>query len=479
MPRSSQHSRHRVAIAAGVAVLGMFVLVSALSCVQGERCFRWGQWNADATAISRPIARESQTILKNAEKSLRLSVDTIPVPDSLVRFRTAVNSALTYQKYLQNWMEVKKFKSVLGIPINALKVSPYSKIWKGKPFAYAPVLMNGSLRLLSVLGDPFLVQVYDFSRGIWEKVTDTKARLNIDKAQLARAYAGAIASMTSLQRTQYELNTRFESEMLGRPVTYMPARQFQDSNSAFVDVPFKEFVKYLADMERKVCGNAVVEQGEACDDGNTKDQDGCSASCQKETVVACTKTLANANFETTVEGGDFGSKLYKTLDPGSTELVGWSIVAASDDRKKSPNPSIEWIGRYWQAAKGEKSVELNGNDAAGIRQTFATVKGKTYVVSFALAGNPEQHLNPPMLYKLTVSAGTTKKIYEFDPSLSTIKDLRFRTETFTFVAEGTETTLAFTSLNVEPDPRSPNAAYGSLYGPVIDDVGMSAYVECR
>jgi cysteine-rich repeat protein len=31
-----------------------------------------------------------------------------------------------------------------------------------------------------------------------------------------------------------------------------------------------------------VCGNAMVEMGEECDDGNTRDNDGCSSQCRYE-----------------------------------------------------------------------------------------------------------------------------------------------------------------------------------------------------
>ena len=31
-----------------------------------------------------------------------------------------------------------------------------------------------------------------------------------------------------------------------------------------------------------MCGNAVLEPGEQCDDGNTRDGDGCSSKCRKE-----------------------------------------------------------------------------------------------------------------------------------------------------------------------------------------------------
>src|SRR5699024_11837435 len=36
-----------------------------------------------------------------------------------------------------------------------------------------------------------------------------------------------------------------------------------------------------------VCGNGIVEDGEACDDGNTTSGDGCSSSCELEDGWDC------------------------------------------------------------------------------------------------------------------------------------------------------------------------------------------------
>jgi cysteine-rich repeat protein len=36
-----------------------------------------------------------------------------------------------------------------------------------------------------------------------------------------------------------------------------------------------------------ICGNGKVEPEEQCDDGNTKNGDGCSSICQKETQGTC------------------------------------------------------------------------------------------------------------------------------------------------------------------------------------------------
>src|SRR5260221_8658517 len=47
------------------------------------------------------------------------------------------------------------------------------------------------------------------------------------------------------------------------------------------------------DMPTKfVCGNGMLEPGEFCDDGNTKDGDGCSGDC----------TMVDPNFDCSVEG---------------------------------------------------------------------------------------------------------------------------------------------------------------------------------
>ncbi|MDF1561509.1 MAG: MopE-related protein [Deltaproteobacteria bacterium] len=50
-----------------------------------------------------------------------------------------------------------------------------------------------------------------------------------------------------------------------------------------------------------VCGNAVVEVGEACDDGNTTAGDGCDATCQWE---PCTDADGDGHEDATCGGDD-------------------------------------------------------------------------------------------------------------------------------------------------------------------------------
>lgn len=45
-----------------------------------------------------------------------------------------------------------------------------------------------------------------------------------------------------------------------------------------------------------MCGNSIVEGGEACDDGNSFSGDGCSSSCQVEPSHACFVNSSLANY---------------------------------------------------------------------------------------------------------------------------------------------------------------------------------------
>lgn len=51
-----------------------------------------------------------------------------------------------------------------------------------------------------------------------------------------------------------------------------------------------------------VCGNGTVESGEECDDGNTKNGDGCSSSCKTETT-SCPEIGSNCSHDSCCNGG--------------------------------------------------------------------------------------------------------------------------------------------------------------------------------
>src|SRR5262249_26366804 len=86
--------------------------------------------------------------------------------------------------------------------------------------------------------------------------------------------------------------------------------------------------------------------------------------------------LVNGSFE---EGPD--AKHFISLDKGSTQIKGWTVTRGQ----------IDYVGTFWKAAHGGRSIDLHGSPGfGGIQQTFATTKGQRYRVTFSLAGTPQR-----------------------------------------------------------------------------------------
>lgn len=151
---------------------------------------------------------------------------------------------------------------------------------------------------------------------------------------------------------------------------------------------------------------------------------------------------SNGSFEDGVNPGVFTQLL-----PGSTNIDDWTVVSGS----------VDYIGTYWVSSDGSRSLDLTGSNGqpGAVSQTFTTVAGHTYVVTFDLAGNPA---GGPVVKTLEVDAGGTPATYTFDTTGRTLTDMGWTEETFTFTATGTSTTLTFTSLD------------SGFFGPALDNV---------
>ena len=157
--------------------------------------------------------------------------------------------------------------------------------------------------------------------------------------------------------------------------------------------------------------------------------------------------FTNGSFESGPAPGSF-----VTLYGGNTGIAGWTVG----------NVSIDYIGSYWQAADGSRSIDLNGLGVGSVSQQFDTVEGQAYRVSFSMAGNPD---NLPYEKILTASAGSVSGLdFSFNTSSAgaTRADMKWTQYFFNFVALGSSTTLTFAS------------AIGGNYGPALDDVEVSA-----
>jgi len=172
-----------------------------------------------------------------------------------------------------------------------------------------------------------------------------------------------------------------------------------------------------------------------------------------ETGAEGTSGFQNGSFE---QGQNPG--LFAVKSVGSTDIKGWVVTRAT----------IDYIKDAWTSSDNERSLDMDGTPASGgMAQTFGTVPGHRYTVSFDLAGNPDC---PPETKKLRVSAAEQESEdfnFKTNQALSweqreAIKksNMGWQTKTWNFVAKDSNTTLEFYSL----DPENGNC------GPALDNV---------
>jgi choice-of-anchor C domain-containing protein len=155
--------------------------------------------------------------------------------------------------------------------------------------------------------------------------------------------------------------------------------------------------------------------------------------------------FTNGSFEL----GSVDPGMYQTLGVGSTAITGWEVIGSN----------IDYVGSFWQASDGSRSLDLNGNNGpGGIRQTFDTVAGQAYAVLIDVAAH-----HPPGLdrFQLHVDFNGLRSGLGFgvDPD-STPADMHWRTFIFGwYIATGDLSTLSIISDTADP-----------VYGPAIDNI---------
>ena len=141
---------------------------------------------------------------------------------------------------------------------------------------------------------------------------------------------------------------------------------------------------------------------------------------------------------------------------GSNVIPGWEVFGVS----------IDYLGPPWDVADGVHAVDLDGRNAtfSGVRQTFATVSGQTYVVGFDLSGNP---VGGPVVKNVRVNVDGFTQDYAFDVTGLSLDALMWQPIGLSFVAPGTSSTLSFMSLQATPNS----------YGPLIDNASVTPVPE--
>jgi len=165
--------------------------------------------------------------------------------------------------------------------------------------------------------------------------------------------------------------------------------------------------------------------------------------------TAISAQINNGSFE---DGTDPGGG-YITLFAGDTGVTGWSI----------DTQNIDYIGGYWQASNGVRSIDLNGSSggdpSSAISQTLTTIKGLTYQITFDMSGNPDGGTGSKFM-TVTTDSGSSHQYEYVVTSENSKENMRWESNTFYFTATGTSTTLTFTS-NTE-----------GFFGPALDNLAI-------
>jgi choice-of-anchor C domain-containing protein len=158
-------------------------------------------------------------------------------------------------------------------------------------------------------------------------------------------------------------------------------------------------------------------------------------------------SVTNGSFEIGTAPGSF-----ITLTTGASDITGWTVAG-----------SIDYIGTYWAASNGIRSIDMNGfNSTGSISQTLTGLNpGQQYKVSFDLAGNPD---SDSKIKTLAVTASAGSNSYSFDTTGATHSSMGWLTKSFIFTASGSTALLTFASTTLDNGPS---------YGPALDNVSIT------
>lgn len=118
---------------------------------------------------------------------------------------------------------------------------------------------------------------------------------------------------------------------------------------------------------------------------------------------------------------------------------------------------VDLIGTDLRSSHGRRCLDLNGAAAGGIQQSFATVAGRRYRVTFDLAGQPAGAAPK----ELRVTAAGQAAEFQFSVTGRTREQMGWVSKRWEFTAEGPSTMLAFETVS----PFGPA-------GPVLDNVAV-------
>jgi hypothetical protein len=150
-------------------------------------------------------------------------------------------------------------------------------------------------------------------------------------------------------------------------------------------------------------------------------------------TAGASELLNNGGFENLGSAVPEGWGGYTYYAGAQVGLPGWTIDAGSVD--VTTNASA-WSPAY----EGQNGLDINGWDAGTISQSFGTILGELYTVSFAYSRNAASAPNPATA---TVSAGGSflDVTAANDGSFGSANNFLWKTGSFTFVGTGNNETI--------------------------------------
>ncbi|MBI4876109.1 MAG: choice-of-anchor C family protein [Acidobacteria bacterium] len=137
--------------------------------------------------------------------------------------------------------------------------------------------------------------------------------------------------------------------------------------------------------------------------------------------------------------------------PGSTHITGWNI----------PRGTVDYLNAAgYVCSEGRACIDLDGNTAGAMAQTFATTPGSAYQVMFDQAGNPD---GGDKVKRMRVSAAGQSQEFSFDATGRSWTSPGWSSRSWSFTASSASTTLEFASLGPA----------GSSYGPLLDNIRVN------
>jgi choice-of-anchor C domain-containing protein len=174
-----------------------------------------------------------------------------------------------------------------------------------------------------------------------------------------------------------------------------------------------------------------------------------AALCLSTPLMANANLLSNGSFEDGDYTGIPGGNSWTAVPSGGTAITGWIATPSGCDWHQE----LSVGGEFGPAFAGQRMVDLTlGSDTGGIMQSFATVPGEVYHLSFAVAA-------PAGASTVDVSvAGLTE---QYSVPGTDRYAMTWQTKSLDFTASSTITTLAFAGTTA------------NYWGAVIDDVAVT------